>query len=87
MQSTRSREKYSINSEKIRNDDEDTVGNILYNKEETDLKITKKLQQRMWNRRNRIKKRMKKERGTREKPNEKRNEIIEIKKKKEKQEN
>ena len=41
LQSTRSREKYSINSEKIRNDDEDTVRNILYNKEETDLKITK----------------------------------------------
>ena len=59
MQSTRSREKYSVNSEIERNDDEDTVGNLLFNIEETDLKITKKLLQRMWNRHNRIE-RMKK---------------------------
>ena len=54
MQSTRSREKYSVNSEIERNDDEDTVGNLLFNIEETDLTITKKLLQRIWNRHNRI---------------------------------
>ena len=48
------------------NDDEDTVGNLLFDIERTDLEITKKILQRMWNKRNRIEKEWKKERETRE---------------------
>ena len=44
------------------NNDEDTVGNLLFDIKETDLEITKKMLQRMWNKRNRIEKEWKKER-------------------------
>ena len=67
------------------NDDEDTVGNLLFDIERTDLEITKKMLQRMWNKRNRIEKEWKKEREAREKPKEKRKKSMVIKKKKEKQ--
>ena len=45
------------------NDDEDTVGNLLFDIERTDLEITKKMLQRMWNKRNRIEKEWKKRKG------------------------
>ena len=48
------------------NDDEETVGNLLFDIERTDLEITKKMLQKMWKKHNRIEKEWKKERETRE---------------------
>ena len=45
------------------NNVEDTVGNLLFDIERTDLEITKKMLQRMWNKRNRIEKEWKKKGG------------------------
>ena len=56
------------------NNVEDTVGNLLFDIERTDLKITKKMLQRMWIKYNRIEKEWKKEREAREKPKEKKKE-------------
>ena len=60
------------------NDDEDTLENLIFVIERTDLEITKKMLQRMWNKRNRIKKEWKKERETREKQKQKRKESMVI---------
>merc|ERR1712215_642586 len=67
------------------NDDEDTLENLIFVIERTDLEITKMMLQRMWNKRNRIEKEWKKEREAREKPKEKRKKSMVIKKKKENQ--
>ena len=67
------------------NNDEDTVGILLFDIEESDLETTKKMLQRIWNKRKRIEKELKIERETREKPKEKGKESMVIKKKKEKQ--
>ena len=50
------------------------MGNLLFDIERTDLKITKKMLQRMWIKYNRIEKEWKKEREAREKPKEKKKE-------------
>ena len=54
--------------------DEDTVGNLLFDIERTDLEETKKMIQRMWNKRNKIEKKLKKESKKKDKPNGKRKE-------------
>ena len=54
--------------------DEDTVGNLLFDIEKTDLEETKKMIQRMWNKRNKIEKKLKKENEKKENPNGKRKE-------------
>ena len=61
-------------------------GNLLFDIEGTDLEITKKILQRMWNKRNIIEKEWKKEWEARETPKEKRKQSMVIKDKKEKQE-
>ena len=53
------------------NDYEDTVGNLLFDIEVTDLEIIKNMLQRMWNKRNRKGIEWKKEREAKEKPKEK----------------
>ena len=52
--------------------DEDTVGNLLFDIEKTDLEETKKMIQRMWNKRNKTEKKLKKENEKEDKPNGKR---------------
>ena len=54
--------------------DEDTVGNLLFDIERTDLEETKKMIQRMWNKRKKIEKKLKKENEKKDKPNGKRKE-------------
>ena len=66
------------------NDDDDTVGNLLFDIERTDLEITKKMLQRMWNKCNRIEKEWKKEWEAREKSKENTKRSMVMKKKKEK---
>ena len=50
------------------------MGNLLFDIEKTDLEETKKMIQRMWNKRNKIEKKLKKENEKKEKPNGKRKE-------------
>ena len=66
------------------NNVEDTVGNLLLDIERTDLKITKKMLQRMWIKYNRVEKRMEKRKGGKGETKRKRKSMV-IKKKKEKQ--
>ena len=64
------------------NDDEDTVGNLLFDIERTDLEITKKMLQRMWNKCNRIEKEWKKEREARENQKKKERRVWSLKRRK-----
>ena len=54
--------------------DEETLGNLLFDIEKTDLEETKKMIQRMWNKCNKIEKKLKKEKEKKDKPNGKRKE-------------